>query len=184
MEDFETVLAAAQRGEARAADELFRAYQPMLLRYLRVHERRAAEDIAGEVWLAAAAALPDFRGTEAGYRSWLFTVARRRVIDHRRRGIRRRTDVVDPVTFVRSAGGTDPADVVVESTEAHAAIDLISRLLSADQAEVLVLRTVADLSAAEVAALMDRPETWVRVTQHRALKRLAAHLESEVEVTR
>jgi RNA polymerase sigma-70 factor (ECF subfamily) len=184
MEDFETVLAAARRGDGRAAEQLFRAYQPMLLRYLRVHERRAAEDIAGEVWLAAAAALPEFHGTEAGFRSWLFTVARRRVIDHRRRGIRRRTDAVDPVVFLETSSGVDPADVAVDTLEADAAVDLIARSLTADQAEVLILRTVADLSAAEVATLMDRPETWVRVTQHRALKRLAAHVESRVEVTR
>jgi RNA polymerase sigma-70 factor (ECF subfamily) len=183
MENFETVLAAAQRGDRRAADELFRAHQPMLLRYLRSQERRVADDLAGEVWLAAAAALPEFRGTEAGYRSWLFTVARRRVIEHRRRGIRRRTDVVDPVIFLESSATDDPATTAAESLDAQAAVDLIADLLSPEQAEVLILRTVADLSAADVAELMGRPESWVRVTQHRALKRLRAHLAAPVEVT-
>jgi RNA polymerase sigma-70 factor, ECF subfamily len=182
MEDFEKVLTAAQGGDGRAADTLFREYQPMLLRYLRSQERRVAEDLAGEVWLAAAAALQDFRGDEHGYRSWLFTVARRRVIEHRRRGIRRRTDVVDPAVFVDARAKDDPATTVVDSIDARAAVDLIGELLSADQAEVLILRTVADLSAAEVATLMDRPETWVRVTQHRAMKRLSAHLEAQVAV--
>lgn len=183
MENFETVLAAAQRGDGSAAAQLFREYQPMLLRYLRSQERRAADDIAGDVWLAAAAALPEFRGDEGGYRSWLFTVARRRVIDHRRKGVRRRTDLVDPATFGDSSAADDPAATAVDAVEAQDAVDLISRLLSADQAEVLILRTVADLGAAEVATLMDRPETWVRVTQHRAMKRLSEHLAAQVEVT-
>ena len=183
MEDFETVLAAAQRGDRWAAEQLFRAYQPMLLRYLRSQERRVADDLAGEVWLAAAEGLRQFVGDEPGYRAWLFTVARRRVINHRRKGVRRRTDVVDPDRFLESRASDDPAAEAVDSLAARDVLDLIGRHLTPDQAEVLVLRTVADLSSADVASLMDRPETWVRVTQHRALTRLAARIGTEVGVT-
>jgi DNA-directed RNA polymerase specialized sigma24 family protein len=38
------------------------------------------------------------------------------------------------------------------------------------------LRILADLDVATVAARLQRPETWVRVTQHRALRRLAHRL--------
>jgi RNA polymerase sigma-70 factor (ECF subfamily) len=179
---FETTLAAAQRGDERAAERLYHAYQPMLLRYLRSQERRVAEDIAAEVWLAAARALPDFEGDERGFRSWLFTVAKRRVIEHRRRGLRRRTDPVDPATFVEARDDLDSAVRATDLVDAQRAVDLIAEHLSADQAEVLILRVVADLSAAQVAQLMQRPEAWVRITQHRALKRLSAHLGTELEV--
>ena len=60
----------------------------------------------------------------------------------------------------------------------------MAEFLTPDQCEVLILRVVADLSAAEVGALMDRPESWVRVTQHRALKVLASRLDARMEVTR
>jgi RNA polymerase sigma-70 factor (ECF subfamily) len=183
VEDFEGVLEGAQRGDRCAAEELFPADHPMLLRYLRSQERRVAEDLAGEVWLAAAAALHDFRGDERGYRSWLFTAARRRVVERRRRGVRRRTDVVDPAVFLESRASDDPAQDVIASLGATAAVGLISQLLSADQAEVLILRTVADFSAGEGAVLMERPESWVRVTQHRAMKHLASHLDDRIDVT-
>ena len=61
---FEPTLDAARRGDERAAERLYAAYQPMLLRYLRSQERGVAEDLAAEVWLAAARALPDFEGDE------------------------------------------------------------------------------------------------------------------------
>ncbi len=184
MQDFESILERARDGDGRAAGELFRSYQPMLLRYLRSQEPRVADDLAGEVWLAAAANLRTFRGDERGYRAWLFTVARRRVLEHRRRGVRRRTDVVDPARFLEDGSSEQgPADAAVDAVDARAAIDLIARLLSPEQAEVLVLRTVADFSASEVATLLGREESWGRVTQHRALRRLAAHVEVPVDVT-
>ena len=96
MEDFESALDVTRSGDGRAADQQLRAFEPMLLRYLRFHEHRVAGDIAGEVWLAAAGAIHQFQGDEAGFRSWLSAVARRRVIEHRRRGVRRRTGPVGP----------------------------------------------------------------------------------------
>jgi RNA polymerase sigma-70 factor (ECF subfamily) len=180
---FETTLAAARRGDQRAAEQLYRTHQPMLLRYLRSQEPRVAEDLASEVWLAAARTLPDFEGDERGFRSWLFTVAKRRVIEHRRRGVRRRTDPVDPGSFAGTGQDTDDAVRATDLVEAERAVDLMSQHLTPDQAEVLILRVVADLSAAQVAELMQRPEAWVRVTQHRALKRLTSRVRAELEAT-
>ncbi len=179
---FESTLDAARRGDRHAADTLYRAHQPMLLRYLRSQERRAAEDLAGEVWLAAARFLPDFEGDERGFRSWLFTVARRKVIEHRRKGLRRRTDPADPDSFTENAADEDSAERAVDLVDAQRAVDMIGQHLTPDQAEVLILRVVADLSAAEVAELMERPEAWVRVTQHRAMKRLGGVVGGRLEV--
>ena len=78
---------------------------------------------------------------------------------------RRRTDPVDPVLFCDIRSDVGPAVTTVDSIEVQSAVDLIGRLLSAAQAEVLIQRTVADLSAGEVGELMGRPESWVRVTQ-------------------
>lgn len=144
----------------------------MLLRYLRSQEPRVAEDLAAEVWLAAARALPDFDGDDREFRSWLYVVARRRVIEHRRRSLRRRTDPTAPDSFLESAADVDSADRAADAVDAQRALDLIAEQLTPDQAEVLILRVVADLSAAEVGEIMQRPESWVRVTQHRALRRL------------
>ena len=180
---FEPTLDAARRGDERAAERLYAAYQPMLLRYLRSQERGVAEDLAAEVWLAAARALPDFEGDERGFRSWLFTVAKRRVIEHRRRGLRRRTDPVDPESFTDRVLTEDSALRATDLVDAQRAVDLMAEHLSSDQTEVLILRVVADLSAAQVAQIMQRPEAWVRITQHRALKRLSAAVGTELEVT-
>ena len=179
---FETWLPLAQAGDEHAAGLIFRAYQPYLLRYLRSQEPRVAEDLAAEVWVAAAGALRGFDGDENGFRSWLFTVARRRVIEHRRKGLRRRTDPVDPDALDEMTDDQDPGDRAATTVDAERAIGLMSEHLSADQTEVLVLRVVADLTAAQVADLMGHTEAWVRLTQHRALKRLASHMDRPLEM--
>jgi len=87
---FPDVLHAAGNGEHWALTELFRAYQPPLLRYLRDQEPDAADDLAEKVWIAAATQLVRFHGDESAFRTWLFTLGRVRVTEHRRRAARRR----------------------------------------------------------------------------------------------
>lgn len=180
---FESVLCAAQTGAEWAVDVLFREYQPALLRYLRACEPRAAEDLAGEVWLALAPKLPDFTGNEAGFRGWLFTVARRRLMGYRRQAAGRRTAPVPGERFHALAALDDPAAESVAVVASQQAIDRLVAHLSEEQAEVVLLRVVADLPVAEVARITGRTAGAVRVMQHRALRKLA-EVFSEEAVTR
>src|SRR5436190_20002007 len=100
---FDDVLAAACTGADWAMAVMYRDLNPVLLRYLHAQHPDAAEDIASEVWLAAATNLGSFSGDEAGFRSWVFTIARRRAIDHGRKRARRRPGVVANGTFATRA---------------------------------------------------------------------------------
>jgi RNA polymerase sigma-70 factor, ECF subfamily len=181
--DPDAVVAAAISGDDRALSELFRACQPRLVRYLRGQAPAVADDLAGEVWIAVAIGLPTFVGDANGFRSWLFTIARRRVIEHRRRVLRRRTDPVPADRFdARPAIGraADPAGFVVERLCAQDAVDMLVARLSPHQAQVVLLRVLDDLDVFEVAEIMERTPASVRVLQHRALKRLAERILSTV----
>ncbi len=181
--EFESVLCAAQAGAEWAVDVLFREYQPALLRYLRGCEPRAADDLAGEVWMALAPKLATFMGDEAGFRGWLFTVARRRLMGYRRQAAGRRTAPVPGEHFDGFAATDDPAAEGLAYLAAQEAIDRLVAHLSEDQAEVVLLRVVADLSVTEVARITGRTPGAVRVMQHRALRKLAETF-SEQPVTR
>ena len=174
--DFGAILDGARAGQQWAVALLFEDVQPRLLRYLRSRVRDEADDIAGEVWEAIARGIATFEGDESDFRGWAFTIARRRLIDHRRRQGRRKTDPSDDAVFASHASidATDAA--VIDRLSAQEAISVITAALSEEQAEVVILRVVAGLDTSIVAEVMQRPETWVRVNQHRALKRLAEHL--------
>jgi RNA polymerase sigma-70 factor (ECF subfamily) len=171
-DDFAGLLAAARHGDRDAISAIWRLEQPRLLRVLRGEVGDAADDVASQTWLEVMGALRRFEGDERGFRALLFTIARRRVADHRR--TRRR----------RPASATDP-DVLRDLVPAHhvdgfdrlgsdEAVRTIVAALNPDQAEVVLLRVVAGLTVGEVAEISGRSEGAVRVLQHRALKRLAA----------
>src|SRR5436190_7924641 len=155
---FDDVLAAARTGADWAIAVIYRDLNPALLRYLHAQHPDAAEDIASEVWLAAATNLATFCGDEPGFRSWLFTIARRRAIDHGRKRARRRTDPVSTETFDQRAAIDDTATAGIEDLSTREAIARLTAGLAPDQAEVILLRVVDGLEAAGVARIVGRSE--------------------------
>ena len=173
---FDEVLQAAQEGSEQAAATLWRDLQPALLRYARAGDPGAAEDVTSEVWLEAARSLRSFRGGETDFRAWMFTIARHRLIDHRRK-LSRRRDAPAPWVPERAADQDPEADALTSLSTAGAVALL--RELPPAQAEAVLLRVVADLDTAEVARIMGRRPGAVRVLQHRGLRTLAVRLAAD-----
>jgi DNA-directed RNA polymerase specialized sigma24 family protein len=82
-------LAAAQAGVPWALTRLYEELAPAVHGYLRAQGAGDPEDLTSEVFLGAFAALERFAGTESQFRSWVFTIAHRRLTDERRRRGRR-----------------------------------------------------------------------------------------------
>jgi RNA polymerase sigma-70 factor (ECF subfamily) len=172
---FAAVLAAAQEGNEEAVALLYGDLHPRLARYLIAREPRAAEDIEGEVWLAVAQGIARFTGGEEAFRAWLFSIARRRLADYRRTGARRATVPV-PNEDLDRAGTDDTAAIVLDDLSSSAAAAFVTANLSADQAEIILLRVIGGFSVEDVAELVGKRPGTVRVMQHRALRRLHAEL--------
>jgi RNA polymerase sigma-70 factor (ECF subfamily) len=165
-----------RKGADWAVADLWRDLHPRLLAYFRAAEPAAADDLASDVWIDVARSLHRFDGDEADFRRFAFTIARRRLIDHRRRRFRRRTDPVPTKAMADRAAADDPA----AAAEASAALQVIG-LLPPDQAQVVLLRVVAGLDAEAVGRIVGKSAGAVRVKQHRALKRLAQLLAGDAE---
>jgi RNA polymerase sigma factor (sigma-70 family) len=175
---FDAIIAGAKAGAPWALEALYVDLQPRVLRYLGAVDPNAAEDLASEAWLGVAGALPRFNGDEDDFRALLFTVARRRLLDHRRREVRRRTAVVDPQTMEQLGPTSDVEQEAMERLGRGWALDQIAGLPS-DQAEVVLLRVIGDLSVEEVASIVGKRPGAVRALQLRALRRLARQLARE-----
>ena len=179
---FADALDAARHGDTAGLSVLYREFHPPLLRYLRSRERQLADDLASETWVAVAQRITAFDGDRSAFSAWLFTIARHRLADFRRTSSRRRTDTVAEVS--ENARDTPTEQIAIDNLSAQAAVDRIVRVLTSDQAEVIMLRVLGDLSIAQVARVMGRDVVWVGVTQHRALERLATRFRSEMLVVR
>lgn len=172
-EGFEAALAAARAGEEWGFARLYRDLQPALLGYLRSRRPQDAEDLATETWIAAARGLKRFRGDEGDFRRWVFTIAQRRLIDLRRAESRRPPSI--PRAEIPDSWLGYARDVESEAAERMAVRRALERIASLPpaEAEVVLLRVIAGLSANDVAAVTGRSPGAVRVLQHRALGRLS-----------
>ncbi|MEY2398402.1 MAG: polymerase sigma-70 factor, subfamily [Actinomycetota bacterium] len=183
MPSFSAVIEAARAGGEWAFEVLFRDYQPALLRYLRGQAPDIADDVASETWIAVAAGLRGFEGDADDFRAWLFTIGRHRLIDERRREKRRvLTSALTTTQLLEVVGDDNPETTVIDAVGGDLAAQRIVALLPADQADVILLRVVADLSVDQVAEVLGKKPGHVRTLQSRGLKRLAERI-SEKPVT-
>ncbi len=170
-DDFPGVLADAQGGNDDQFAVLWRDANPALLRYLRVLAPENAEDIAAETWVHVVRGLPRFVGNEAAWRAWLFTTARRRLIDQARLRKRHPAEPLEDISVAEMPRSPDAAQIAMDNLATESAIALVSRLPSL-QADVIMLRVVAGLDTDAVAEILGKSPGNVRVTAHRGLKKL------------
>ena len=170
---FAATLAKAQDGDEAAFTCIFRDVQPALVRYLRVIAPGAADDVAGDTWVRVVDGLAGFRGDEAAFRAWLFTIARHRAADRGRWRARHPTVTLEDSAAADRLTAPDAAEVALERFGTRAALAAVARL-PRDQAEIIMLRVVADLDTRQVARITGKSPGAVRVAAHRGLRRLAS----------
>lgn len=180
QEEFQRLLTGAEAGDESSFATLWRAFNPGLVRFLGgLAGRDDAADVASTVWLEVVQGLGRFEGDETGFRAWMFTIARRRLIDLRRAESRRPHRSMDHDEADRRVGpAADPSSLSEAASATDDAVALIGSL-PPDQAEVLLLRVVADLDVATVAKMIGKRPGTVRVLAHRGLRRLAEILEPD-----
>jgi RNA polymerase sigma-70 factor (ECF subfamily) len=172
--DFEGALGSARSGDHAAFAILWRWLQPSLVRWLKVVADDDVEDVASEVWMTVARGLRGFAGSEDAFRSWVFTVARRRAIDAGRRRRRR------PQTCPIETDFVDPSRPVDEDVDALESALAMLRQLNASQREVVALRIIVGLDVRETAVVVGKSESAVRVACHRGLRTLATRLTADL----
>lgn len=144
---------------------------------MRLRGAAEPEDLTSEVFLAVFERLALFEGTEAGFRSWVFTIAHNKVADAQRRINRRPWTEVDGAYLPDRPGG-DVEDDALVAISAGTVRALLAELPDI-QRDVLLLRIVADLTVAQVAAAMGKSQGAIKQHQRRALAHLRERLERE-----
>ena len=116
--------------------------------------------------MRAFASIDGFRG-ESSLRTWLFTIARRLVLD-RRRAVRRRGEQVE-VQESDAATEYDSLDGVV-ADETQGRLRAAMEKLSPTQREVFVLRVSEGMSYRDIADTVGTTEGAARVHYHNAMR--------------
>lgn len=169
-EEFETLLAAAQRGTTWACTTIWVTYAPMVSAFLTARGSREPEDLTSEVFLSLFERLEAFVGGEAELRSFVFSIAYRRLVDELRMRSRRGE-------AAEWTAESDPRQSPSAEVEALARLDGARSLalldtLPPDQRDVMVLRIIADLTVEQVAVVLGKRPGAVKALQRRALENL------------
>jgi RNA polymerase sigma-70 factor (ECF subfamily) len=171
--DFDLV-ARWKDGDQRAATLLVERHADAVARFAAsVGARDEVDEVVQDTFVRAFGSLDGFRG-ESAFRTWLFTIARRLVIDRRRSARRRGEQVAVKDTDVRTE--FDALDgVVADETEARmrAALDR----LTPTQREVFTLRVGEGLSYREIAGVAGTTEGAARVHYHNAMRAIKEFLD-------
>lgn len=161
------LIARWRRGDQQAATELVSRHAQALARFAgSFGANEDVDDLVQDTFVRAFQSLEGFRG-DSSFRTWLFTIERRLLLD-RRRAARRRPTVVE-VQETDAATEYDALDSVVAG-EAAARVREALKELSPTQREVFTLRVAEGLSYKEIAEIVGTTEGAARVHYHNSMR--------------
>ena len=146
------VIRRAQRGDERAFTLIVRAYEAPVFNYVlrMVGNRTLAEDLTQDVFLRVFQGLRGY-SLHARFTTWLFQVAKNRVVDELRSVERRPRSLMT----IDDAPRLEVVDAPIERSEAITALWRGVEALSPDLKEALLLRDIAGFSYNEIADTLD-----------------------------
>lgn len=153
----EVLMLRYQSGDAAAFDELYARHRGGLYRFILRQGRLGdhAEELFQDVWMNLIKARATYR-VEAQFRTWLYTLARNRVLDFFRSDGRASAvmrDVGEDEDLENVAGSrVAQPEIQMESREQGEAIVKLLDALPAPQREVFVMYQEGGLSLEEIAA--------------------------------
>jgi RNA polymerase sigma-70 factor (ECF subfamily) len=173
---------ASQREREQRFREIYDSVYVDLLRYVRrrVHPTHA-DDVVGDVMLVAWRRLDDVPADLSAARAWLFGVARKTLLNTRRRDNRHDALAVRLADFRHGpADAGQHPDLVAHRVDVAAAWPLLSAL----HQEAIALSVLDGLTAPEAAAVLGISPTAFRLRLSRARRTLRRHVDSTTAGTR
>jgi RNA polymerase sigma-70 factor (ECF subfamily) len=169
------ILRLAQRGDQRAFAVIVHAYERLVFTYVfrLVDDRRLAEDLTQDVFLKVYRGLPRFTGSSA-FTTWLFQIAKNRVVDELRTIERR-----PPAVNIDDVAMPSLVEVRFEQAEPIEALWAAVAELNVDLRTALLLRDIVGLSYAEIADSLEITVSTVKWRIHKAREGVQAALERE-----
>ena len=154
-------------------------FHPELVGFLARRLPGDCEEAAQEVWLKMHRVRPDCPD-DAAFRAYMYTVARRLVVDlHRRRRARIQLVPMEADAVERRAtGGESSPDGRLDAQEVLAVVEKELRSMKPEMAQVFHWRTRDDVPFKEIARRQGVSINTALGRMHRAVKKLAAALEA------
>lgn len=169
---------SAKRLDVSAWSTIYRRHYRQVYGYIyfRTGDRELAADLTAEVFVRALSGIRAYQYRGTPLLAWLYRVAHNVAADYRKQAARRGARELPALDDERE----DPSDAIertVNRTDMMAAI----RQLTGEQQLVVLLRFYHEMSIADIASALGKPEGAVKALQNRALKSLRRFLRGRGE---
>lgn len=164
-----SLLQAWREGDDDAGNRLFERYFVLVSNFFEARVRDSAEDLVQQTFLACLSPGANFRG-DSTFRSYLLAAARRKLMDHFRTKQRKHAPLDFQTTTLADLG--TPLSSQLARRQEHRILIEALRSIPVDQQIAIDLFYFQDLSAAEVAVVIEVPEGTVRSRLRRGLDSL------------
>ncbi len=163
--------ALAVRGDAESFVRLYRTHVWAVYRYLlaRLGQPQDAEDVTSLAFEHAWISLPRYRPI-GSFRGWLFTIVQRTLFNYRR-GRTLPAVPIDTLAEILTDSAEGPEAQAIRREQVRQVLQVIATL-SPEQQEVIRLRFLAELRYPEIAQVLGKGESAVKMTLYRALKEI------------
>lgn len=171
LEDEYKLIRQAQKGQADSFGLLYDRYCQPIYRFifLKLNNKEDAEDLTHEVFVSAWQNIGDYDSRGYPFSSWLYRIARNRVVDRWR--TKKDTTPLESV----SEAVFEIAPTLESNLDKQSELARVKKsisLLNEEQQTIIVLRYIEELAPAEIATILSKSEGAVRLAQHRAINKL------------
>jgi RNA polymerase sigma-70 factor (ECF subfamily) len=167
--DLRHLIVASKEGDNLAFARIYQELLTPIYRYIyfRVSDESTAKDLTQDVFLKVFKSLQGY--SPDAVLSYFYTVARNVLIDWYRKKKIQTVDEGDFENILVEEG--NPEQVFLQKDDSEKLREAISKL-SVNEAEVITLKFIAELSNKEISVLLSKTEESVRQLQSRGLRNL------------
>ncbi len=142
--------------------------------FARVGNHPDSEDLTAQVFMDALKGWHRF-SKGGNVAAWLFTIARNKIVDRHRKI--KKTVYLEDIPDI-TADSYEPLQGIIDKETARQ-LTLLLQKLSPDQQELLHLRFAGELTYAQIAEVLGKSESAVKMAIHRLLKQLQENMEQD-----
>jgi len=164
------IVQKAMSGHSDSFGQLYDKYQPQIYRFifLKVSQKEEAEDLTHQVFLSAWKNISRYEERNFPFSSWLYRIARNKVIDHYRTHKEHK-----PLEEIIQLASTEALpDEVMDQNLNLDAVKFALKSATPEQQDVLIMRFVEDMPIKDVALSLDKTPGAVKLIQFRAINKL------------
>lgn len=156
-----------QSGETEAFGVLYDKYLDPIYRFIfyKTFSKEVAEDLTSDVFHKALEKIASFEASRGDFSTWLYRIARNRVIDYYRT-----KKVHEPIDDAFDMGVDERTPETLDAIRSLGQVTAYLETLDAKQREIIMLRVWEERSYREIAAIVGGTEDSVKMAFSRSIK--------------